>query len=411
MTIGVEGFIGERLTEAREARGIMTKSALADLLDLSVKAVSQYENNIMKPRHETVTRMAQQLRVKESFFFIPLPRKISNPVFWRSRHAATNASRTVAERKLNWAKCISDEYLKQYLELPSLNIPTREELGIPDDPKALSDNDIEKITLHLRQFWGLGTLPIPDMTLLLENNGIQVTYGDLASGKLDAFSNVSEFDKSFHIFLGTDESTAVRSRMDASHELGHLILHSHLSKKFLDDKDKTKRHALIERQAFSFASSFLMPADSFRSDVWMTSLEALLSLKERWKVSVKAMIMRCAQLGMIPEDQVKRLWISYNRRWKTAEPKDNAIPFEAPQLMKQCFDMLIDAKLKTKAQILHELPYSQRDIETLMNLPEGYFNDDFGQVRQLPTVKPTLGPVEASIERTDNVIYFEPKKA
>jgi transcriptional regulator with XRE-family HTH domain len=67
LTIGVEGFVGERLTEAREARGIMTKSALADLLELSVKAVSHYENNIMKPRHETVSRMSQQLRVKEAF--------------------------------------------------------------------------------------------------------------------------------------------------------------------------------------------------------------------------------------------------------------------------------------------------------------------------------------------------------
>ena len=410
MTIGVEGFVGERLTEAREARGIMTKSALADLLDLSLKAVSQYENNIMKPRHETVSRMAQQLRVKETFFFTPLPRKISNPVFWRSRHAATNASRTVAERKLNWAKSITDEYLKHYLELPPLNIPKREELGIPDDPKALSDDDIEKISLHLRQFWELGTLPVPNMTLLLENNGIHVVYGDLASGKLDAFSTVSEFDSSFHIFLGTDESTAVRSRMDAAHELGHLVLHSHLSKKFLEDKDKTKKHALVEHQAFRFASSFLMPADAFRSDVWMTSLEALLSLKERWKVSVKAMIMRCDQLGMIPDDQVKRLWISYNRRWKTIEPKDESIPFETPQLMKQCFDMLVDAHIKSRAQILHELPYSQRDIETLMNLPEGYLDDDFGQVRQLPTIKPTLVTSGGISERGTNVINFEPKK-
>lgn len=93
----------------------------------------------------------------------------------------------VAERKLNWAKSISDEYLKQYLELPSLNLPKREELGIPDDPKTLTVNDIEEIALRLRQFWGLGVLPVADMTLLLENNGIQVTYGDLASVGLMRF--------------------------------------------------------------------------------------------------------------------------------------------------------------------------------------------------------------------------------
>jgi Zn-dependent peptidase ImmA (M78 family) len=187
-----------------------------------------------------------------------------------------------------------------------------------------------------------------------------------------------------------------------------MILHSHLSKKYLEDKDKTKRHSLIEQQAYRFASAFLMPADSFRADVWMTSLEALLSLKERWKVSVKAMIMRCSQLGMVEEDQARRLWISYNRRWKSAEPKDDTIPFEAPRLMKQCFDMLVESNIKTRSQILHELPYSQRDIETLMNLPEGYFDEDFGNIRHLPTLK--LVEQSANAARGTNVVDFELKK-
>lgn len=411
MTIGVSGFVGERLTEAREARGIMTKSALADLLGVSVNAISQYENNVCKPRHEMVTQITKQLRIKEAFFFKPLFHKIVNPVFWRSRHAATKSSRVVAERKLNWAKAIAEEYLKTYLDLPAIHIPTRDVLSIPNDPKFLKDQDIERIAMQLRQFWELGTMPIPDMTVLLENNGILITYGDLESGKLDAFSNVSEFDGSFHVFLGTDSSTAVRSRFDAAHELGHLILHSHLSKKYLDDKG-TKKHSLIEGQAYRFASAFLMPADSFRADVWMTSLEALLSLKERWKVSVGAMIMRCSQLGIVQEDQTRRLWINYNRRWKNAEPKDDKIPFESPQLMKQCFDMLIESKLKTKAQILHELPFSQRDIETLMNLPEGYLSDDFGQMRQLPTFKVEGSTsIGTSGERGPNVVDFDRKKS
>jgi Zn-dependent peptidase ImmA (M78 family)/transcriptional regulator with XRE-family HTH domain len=410
MTIGVTGFIGQRLTEAREARGIITKSALADLLGISVMSVSQYENNVCKPRPEIVTRIAQQLRVKEAFFFKPLPNKIINPIFWRSRHSATKSSRTVAERKMNWTKTIADEYLKTYLDLPPLHIPKRDELGVPADPKSLTDDDIEAIALRLRSFWELGTLPIPDMTVVLEDNGILITYGDLESAKLDAFSTVSEIDGSFHIFLGTDRTSAVRSRFDAAHELGHLVLHSHLSKKYLDDKEKNKKHSLVEHQAYRFAAAFLMPAESFMADVWMTSLEALLSLKDRWRVSVAAMIMRCTQLGIIAEEQAPRLWISYNRRWKNREPKDDTIPFEAPQLMRQCFDMLIESKLKTKAQVLHELPYSQRDIETLMNLPEGYFDEDFGRVRQLPTVKPTLVPNGAVVERGSNVITFEPKK-
>jgi len=50
-----------------------------------------------------------------------------------------------------------------------------------------------------------------------------------------------------------------------------------------------------------------------------------------------------------------------------------------------------------------------------MNLPEGYFNDDFGQVRHLPTFKMVIQEAPASprfgIDKSDNVITFEPKKS
>ncbi len=391
MTVGVTGFVGERLTEAREARGIMTKTALADLLEVvSVAAISQYENNICNPRPEIVTLLTKQLKVKEAFFFRPIPDRVPNPIFWRSRHAATKADRIVAERRLTWAKSISDEYLKSYIDMPALVMPKQRDIGVPSDPRNLTDDVIEQITARCREFWGLGAMPIENLTQLLENNGLLITYGKLESEKLDAFSSVSEYDGSFHIFLGTDNKTGARSRFDAAHELGHLILHAHLPKKYLDE-EKLKKHALVEHQAYRFASAFLMPADSFRSDVWMTALEALLSLKEMWKVSVGAMIKRCDDLGMLDEPHARRLWISYNRKWKNSEPSDEKVTFEAPQLMKRCFDLLIESKVKTKAQILRELPYSQRDIETLMSLPDGYLSEDFGEVHQLPQIKTSSG--------------------
>jgi hypothetical protein len=77
--------------------------------------------------------------------------------------------------------------------------------------------------------------------------------------------------------------------------------------------------------------------------------------------------------------------------------------------MKRCFDMLIELNVKTKAEILSDLPYSQRDIETLMNLPEGYFHEDFGQVRQLPTIK-VVSESSGKSPSIGNVIDFGSKK-
>jgi Zn-dependent peptidase ImmA (M78 family)/transcriptional regulator with XRE-family HTH domain len=403
MTMGVSGFIGERLVEAREAREIMTQSALAGLLGVSNRAISQYENNKISPRPEIVTELANLLKVKESFFFMPLLQKEPNPIFWRSRHVTVKDSRTLARRKFDWSKWLIDVYLKTYLDTPELNFPSRKETNVSDNPKCLTDNQIEQITLIVREFWGLGLLPIDNMCALLENNGVLLTYCILNSEKLDAFSNQSEYDGSFHIRLSTDKGSAVRSRFDAAHELGHLILHSHLPASYFNDKT----HNLIESQANRFASAFLLPAESFKKDIWMPSIEAFRALKCQWKVSVGAMIKRCDDIGLFGDDEskVQRMWLKYKRDWRAIEQDD--IAFEQPQLMKRCIDTLLDARVKTKSQILFDVPFNQNDIETLLNLPEGYLSEDFGILKHFPVIK-SVG--EASTPASGQVIPFDNKR-
>jgi Zn-dependent peptidase ImmA (M78 family) len=380
MTIGVNGFIGKRLTEARMARGIMKQSHLADLLEnCSGSAIHSYENEINKPRPEMVTEIANFLRVKEDYFFTPFPTK-TFPIFWRSSHATTAQKRAIAQARFSWTKII-DSYLKEFLVMPKLNLPPREELGVPDNIESLEDEEIEAITLRLREYWGLGTTPIHNMTTLLENNGIMLSYGELESKKLDAFSNKSEYDCSFHIFLGVDKGGALRSRMDAAHELGHLILHSHLSEsEFLGQK-----HSVFEHQAFRFASAFLMPLPSFKDDVWMTSIEALKTLRSRWIVSVGAMMKRCEDIGLYGEKDTSRMWIKYRRNWQNIE--DDSYEFEAPQLLRRSIDMIISEGLRTKSQILYDLPFRSSDVEKILNLPSGYFEEDFGRLKQFPQIR------------------------
>lgn len=380
MTIGVDTFVGERLTEAREARGILTQSALADLLSISKNSISLYENNKGKPRPEMLAEIAKLLKVKESFFLTPLPPQNLKPIFWRSRHVTTQDKRIVAKRRFGWTKWIVDSYIKKFLDMPRLNIPSRKDIGVPDKFDELTDSQIESIALRCREYWGLRTTPIENMSTLLENNGVLISYGELNSDRLDAFSNESEYDSSYHIFLGRDKSSALRSRYDAAHELGHLMLHSHIS-----SSSFSRAHGIVEHQAHRFAGSFLMPLQSFKKDVWMTSIEALKMLRDRWKVSVGAMIHRCEDIGLFGEADTSRLWNKYKRNWKDIE--DDNFEFETPQLVRRGVDTVINAGVRTKSQILYDLPFMQRDIENLINLPEGYLDEDYGQLKQFPTVK------------------------
>lgn len=392
MPVGAHGFVGRRLTEARTARGILTKSSLAELLDLSNNAISLYENCLLpdkksnNPRPKTVANIAKLLKVKEAYFFQPIMER-SFPFFWRSAHNATKHARSIWQAKFSWLKMI-DSYLKSFLEMPSLNLPVLEALGVHKEVEYLNETEIEAITLKLRQFWGLGEAPISNMATLLENNGIMLSYGKLESEKLDAFSNKSEHDCSLHIFLGTDKRSGLRSRFDAAHELGHLVLHSHLTQK----QFFSKKHSLYEKQAHRFASAFLMPKQSFMNDVWRTSIEALKSLRKRWLVSVGAMIHRCEDLGLYGNTDTKRIWSKYKRNWKTIEDDNHA--FERPKLFKRSIDLIISESLRTKSEILQDLPFYQIDIEKLLNLPQGYLDDNFGETIPFPTIKNKHRPKE-----------------
>jgi Zn-dependent peptidase ImmA (M78 family) len=82
------------------------------------------------------------------------------------------------------------------------------------------------------------------------------------------------------VFLNAFKS-AERSRLDAAHELAHLVLHKH-------GGPRQGRDAEIE--ANNFASSFLMPKADVRSRLpFVGRLDELLVAKKRWGVSTAAL--------------------------------------------------------------------------------------------------------------------------
>jgi Zn-dependent peptidase ImmA (M78 family) len=159
----------------------------------------------------------------------------------------------------------------------------------------------------------------------------------------------------------------VRSRFDAAHELGHIILHRHIDKTCITRKADFK---LIEQQAHRFAGAFLLPAQSFSNDFFSPTLDTFQALKPRWGASMQFMLHRTQELGLISETQAQRLWANCARRgWRLREPLDDEISVEEPRLLRRSFEMLINEEVQTRAEILSALPYSPRDIEDLAGLP------------------------------------------
>lgn len=389
MTIGTTGFVGQRLIEGREARGL-TNASFAELLDVvSPQAISQYERGKVSPRPEIMELIAQKLNLPERFFLRPIDEPESRETFfWRSLSSATKAARMKGKRRFGWLKEIVN-YVKADLDLPETRLPN---ISVPQDVLRLTDDMIDDVADECREYWRIGDGPIADLILFLENNGVIVSRGNLGAEKLDAFSQWAEGGTTPYIFLTADKKSAVRSRMDAAHELGHLVLHREVHPKQFAN---TKNYKILEEQAFRFASAFLLPARSFVSELWMPTLDAFRSLKERWRVSIGAMIKRSQELELLSGDEAKRMWINYSRRaWRTVEPLDDRLQPEQPRLLKRSFELLIQERIKTREQILLDLPFAIGDIEELAGLPRGFLTGDVYEMPFAPRLKTVAEPVQ-----------------
>ncbi len=394
MRVGTPGFCGPRLTEAREARGL-NQTALAELTDIKVQSISAYEQGKQSPSPEALTSLSERLNVPERYFLRAAPIHSNARIQNRSLSSATKLARTRAERKLGWLKDIV-AYVREYVDLPTLNLPS---FNLPPDPERISMRQIESIADECRVFWGLGFGPIRDVVGLMENSGVIVSRFPIGADTLDALSQW-DADVPF-VILGSDKGSASRSRFDAAHELGHLVLHRHLEDRQI--KNLTM-HKMLENQAHRFAAAFLLPERTFTQEVWAPTLDAFVSLKKHWRCSVAMMIYRCEQLRMLSEEQVKRTRINLSRRgWRTEEPLDRILEPEAPKMLRTSIELLVQEGGKHREDIVQELRMNPADIEELVGLPRGYFNGV--TVLEQPVVR-----LRQDSEKTESTVLSFPAK-
>lgn len=396
MRTGTPGFQGSRLREARDARGL-TRVGLAELVERSAAAVSRWEGGEQSPEPEAVDMLANKLQVPRDYFLKPPLKFGEGPDFFRSMAAATLRARTRIAQRMRWFQELCAD-LQEWLEFPKVEVPSIE-VG---DFRALRDQDIEAAAESCRAHWQLGLGPVPDMLLVLENAGVVVGRDLFDTSTIDGLSNWSALDGRPYVLLASDKETAVRSRFDAAHELGHLVLHQHLDSKVLHNNVHFKE---IERQAHRFASAFLLPAQSFSAELAIPTLDAFLGLKLRWGVSAAAMIRRCRDLDIISDEHATRLWRSRSaRHWTVEEPYDNEIEPEKTRLLERSIRLLLSEGGFSAHTLLAKVRLNPSDVESLAGLPKGFLRGEHGQVYRMPT--PKLKEQQTTTELAGQVVPF-----
>lgn len=395
MRVGTSGFVPARLAEARAARRIKTKKQLAEALGVDPSTVSRWERGDIAPDANALSALAAYLEVRREYFLRPVFES-NRPMFYRRLSNALVGDRKYQHSQMHWLQEISS-ILEHYVDLPPVDIP--DVLG-RTSWKQLRDEDIEQIALDLRRHWNLGEGPCGDIVSLLERIGVVVSTIEMGTACLDGLCSWSPVDGRPHVLLATDKMSFPRRQMDGAHELAHAVLHRNVSGKEFRDNLKE-----IESQAFRLGSAFLMPSTTYPYEVNRPSLATFLSLKERWRVSIKAQIHRMTDLGIIPDDYKVDLYKLYSAKgWNKEEPLDKEWPLSRPSIPREAFDLIVSSGIRTKDDLLAvEFTVSVEDIERLAGLSKGWFLKKEGQLVQL---KPSGYPPSTSTSASGTVIPF-----
>jgi len=161
--------------------------------------------------------------------------------------------------------------------------------------------------------------------------------------------------------------SAGRNRFNLVHELAHLLLHA-----MVEDKELSEHHNKLETQAHRFAAAFLFPRERFLDEFVSTDLNFLLALKQRWGMSITAMIRRAVDLDMIAEDEA----ISFYRKHpgiRKREPGDEEMTIERPTFPKNGLTAILEANRMSIDDLKHELPYSNDDLAEIFYTDGKFF--------------------------------------
>ena len=373
-------LIPSKLREARVAARL-NQTELAAAVGVTRQSISQYEQGQTIPDPLVLGRIASELGQPLGYFTSDSPSEFgqSSSHFFRAFGPDTKRRNLACQVFGAWLAQIA-AYFDQFVNYPLVDVPA-------STPPASSDGrysfeEIQDQASECRRAWGLGLGPISDVVALLETKGIFTCRYTITDETINAFSFWN--GPRPVIFLASEPGSASRARFDAAHELGHLILHRWIAP---DDLENKKVLQAIEHEADLFAGAFLLPKESFLADLFSTKLDAFVTLKSRWKVSVQAMIYRCWLLGTIDDEQRLNLFKTVSfRKWRKCEPLDDSIPIEQPQLLSRALTLVLSSGKRTADDVALALQVNRSIVERLCNVPTG----TLASATKIAEFRPTL---------------------
>lgn len=308
------------MTQAQLANAASTSTSL-----ISAPSVSQMEAGRSRPDAAVLVRLAEALEHPIAFFVGAkgeIPDNADAFVYWRRLTSTPARERRRAASFARYASLLLDAAQKYGVKIADLALPSHE----LDEDATLEA--AEQAARETRETLDLGFEPLPDVVGAIERAGVIVIRAPTGTfdERIDAFSTTNTTRPL--VVLGADKDDWNRSRFDAAHEAGHVVMHRH----------STRPHGQKweENQAHAFAAEFLMPAEAIETDLPRKfDVGEYLALKQYWGVSIQALVRRARDLGRMPP----AAYVSAQKRmsawgWRTANGEPGLRrPLEQPSVL------------------------------------------------------------------------------
>jgi Zn-dependent peptidase ImmA (M78 family)/transcriptional regulator with XRE-family HTH domain len=307
-------LVGQRIRRLRHVAGL-GQTDFAKMVGIASGSVSKLENGRMPLSEELLRSIAALLRCTPEFLSMPLEFAPTTRPWLRAYADAPKRSvDQMVDDCTTAMEAITGLELKMMPDvLPLFTGDLMDQAAIEDfavDVRVaagLGENEVVGNSVRAAERLGCIVLPTPDE--LGRHLGISVRVDD----------------RTGIICLGrrTADGTPVpgdRQRFTAAHEIGHLALHSDIGAPVTAGEA-----SLIEKQAHAFAGAFLAPGDPMLDDLatlgGRVTLQTLAKIKQRWGISIKALVGRFQSLGVIDADHARSLFKQISARgWNRNEP-------------------------------------------------------------------------------------------
>jgi len=311
---------GARVKQARE-QALLTQAELAKLVSVSQPMIAHIEQGLKQCSRELAERISGKTGTRLEFLYQPSgPTLPFGSMLFRARA-------DVSAKKLSQTYSFATSVLQIFQHLAShFDLPTVKLRPVEGTP--------EEAASQTRGLLGLDpTRPIPHLMRAFEKlGGIILSLPELPGR--EAFA-VWEGNRPV-VGVGPSES-GDRLRFSMAHEIGHLILHNSPTAK-----------ATAEREAYRFAGELLAPKGAFTDDVaGLLTIEKLGRLKQKWGISMAAILYRARELNLISRRVHERLIIELTP-FRTREPQGYDIPLEKPRALRQMAEMLYGSTMQVE---------------------------------------------------------------